>query len=114
MTDFQVLRGLLARLHLATFFRAFGARILLHYFKIDPLRRGAVLLFGEVVGDADLKDVFAGWQAGAEAQQTTGVEAFEVGLICKINRHRLPRKDSFPVAENARLRSQSRQMGRLV
>src|SRR5437588_6892452 len=89
-----------------------GPRRELLYLKIYPLRRDAILLFRERIGDDDLQDVLAGRQVRPELQATEGDETFRVRLSAQV--HDLARERQTVVAEEPDLRLKLRAARLLV
>src|SRR6202521_3616070 len=78
--------------------------ISLHYFKIDPLSRQAVLLARQRVVDDDLKDVFARRQISTELNHATRQQPFQVGLTGDLKRNLFPGKHGFAISKQTHLR----------
>src|SRR6266478_4509630 len=87
---------------------------LFQYFKVNPLRCCAVLLFGELILDNDLSHVFAGWKLCAKLKTSIGDDALKISLTGNLELLGNPHMDRLAAAVQSQLSSQLRQTCRLI
>src|SRR6266404_1150430 len=87
---------------------------LFQYFKVNPLRCCAVLLFGELILDTSLSHVFAGWKLGAKLKTSISDDALKISLTGNLERLGCPHIERPAAAVQARASSQLRQTCRLI
>src|SRR5258706_7729218 len=79
---------------------------LFQYFKVNPLRCCAVLLFGELILDNDLSHVFAGRKLGAKLKTSIGDDALKISLTGNLELLGNPHIDRLSVPVQSQFRSQ--------
>src|SRR5712692_9036970 len=77
--------------------------VLLNNFKINPLRRCAVLLFCQSVNDHYLQHILARLHARAELYRTTAAQSLKICLVFSRYRKFFAYEDRLAVAEQAYL-----------